>query len=130
MRTVQRCARALRGAHGATDGSMTDSYNAGLAGISRFACGPSARHHHQHLTEQKPARRDQIFASHSLHDRGQGPRKARFAAGGRFVHALQTSGFCGVAGLCERSAGIPHSGRSQQINQIEIRPIADFQLTA
>jgi hypothetical protein len=35
-------------------------------------------------------------------------RARQVAAGGRFVHAVQPSVFCGVVGLCEGGGGLSH----------------------
>ena len=60
--------------------------------------------------------RDWLPVWHPPHERGHDPRTAQVAAGGRFVHTLQTSVFCGVVGLCEGGGGLPHCACDEQIN--------------
>jgi hypothetical protein len=49
--------------------------------------------------------RDWLPVWHPPHERGDDPRTAQAAAGGRFVHAVQASVFWGVVGLCEGGGG-------------------------
>ena len=70
------------------------------------------------LTRSNPPRRDRLPLRHPPHERGHDPRTAQAVAGGRFVHALLSSVFCGLVGLCEARRGLfPNRKRLRQFYQ-------------
>ncbi len=84
---------------------MTDAATQAQRGHRRFVSGPKAQHHCHHLDAQQPPRRDRLPVRHTPHERGHDPRTTQAAAGGRFIHALQASVFCGVVAYVKGVGG-------------------------